>query len=173
MAEASFLRLSTLDSRPSTLPLMSRRTLKVASAIREVVSMAILTEVRDPRVRDVTVTQVEVTPDLREAKVHVSIMGDEKKQNRGLIGLQAAAGFLQAKLADRIDMRYTPKLQFKLDQGVKQSIAISEILSRVLPKDDRPPAAGEGEKAADEEVEPGFEETKIDDADDDAHNPGG
>ena len=59
----------------------SRRVEKAAEAIREIVSMAILTELQDPRVRDVTVTYVEVSPDLRHAKVHVSVMGDETQQN--------------------------------------------------------------------------------------------
>lgn len=96
--------------------------------------MAILAELKDPRVRDVTVTYVEAAGDLRSAKVHVSVMGDENKQQLALHGLQSAAGFLQACCAARIDMRYTPRLQFFLDQGVKRSIAISKILSEVLPK---------------------------------------
>jgi ribosome-binding factor A len=111
----------------------SRRALKTAEAIREVVSMAILAELRDPRVRNVTVTFVEVSSDLRYAKVHVSVMGDETQQNLSLHGLQNAAGFLQSKIADRIEMRYTPRLAFVLDQGVKKSIEVAEILRRVLP----------------------------------------
>ena len=86
----------------------ARRVLKAAEAIREVVSMAILTELHDPRIRDVTVTYVEVSSDLRHAKVHVSVMGDEAKQKLSLRGLQSAAGFLQAKVAERVDLRYTP-----------------------------------------------------------------
>lgn len=116
----------------------SRRAQKVAEAIREVVSMAILTELNDPRIRDVTVTYVEVTGDLRQAKVHVSIMGDETRQQLSLRGLQNAAGFLQARCAKRIDMRYTPRLEFFLDQGVKKSIAVSRILSEVLPHEPLP-----------------------------------
>jgi ribosome-binding factor A len=77
----------------------SRRVLKAAEAIREVVSMTILTELRDPRVSDVTVTSVEVSPDMRQAKVNVSVMGDEAKQKLALHGLQNASGFLQAKIA--------------------------------------------------------------------------
>ena len=113
----------------------SRRVLKVAEAIREVVSMAILTQLRDPRVSDVTVTYVEVSPDLRVAKVHVSVMGDEKKQELCLRGLQHAAGFLQSKVNDRIETRFTPKLQFKLDQGVKNSLKVAQILNEVLPQE--------------------------------------
>ena len=113
----------------------SRRALKAAEAVREVVSWAILSEINDPRVSDVTVTYVEMSGDLRHAKVHVSVMGDEKKQSLCLRGLQSSAGFLQSKLNTRIDTRYTPKIEFILDQGVKHSIEISRILDEVLPKD--------------------------------------
>ncbi|HHK41072.1 MAG TPA: 30S ribosome-binding factor RbfA [Planctomycetaceae bacterium] len=111
----------------------SRRVLKVASAIREVVSMAILTEIKDPRVHDVTVTFVEVSPDLRHAKIHVSVMGNMAQQKTVLAGLQNAAGFLQQKIGRRIETRYTPRLKFVLDQGVKKSIEVSRILKEVLP----------------------------------------
>jgi len=100
--------------------------------------MAILAELNDPRIQDVTVTYVEVSGDLRHAKVHVSVMGDEKKQQLSLRGLQSAAGFLQSRCATRIDTRYTPRLEFKLDQGVKKSIEISRLLAEVLP-DTNPP----------------------------------
>jgi len=104
--------------------------------------MAILAELKDPRVRNVTVTHVEVSDDLRHAKVHVSIMDDEKKQALSLHGLQSAAGFLQAKIAERVDMRYTPKLTFVLDQGVKKSIEVAKILKRVLPETSVAPSDG-------------------------------
>ena len=111
----------------------SRRLLKAAEAIREVVSMAILVELTDPRISDVTVTYVEVAPDMRQARVHVSVMGDEKKQKLCLRGLESASGFLQSKVGNRIDTRYTPKLKFVLDQGVKHSLAVARILNEVLP----------------------------------------
>jgi ribosome-binding factor A len=111
----------------------SRRVQKAAQAIREVVSMAIIAELRDPRIADVTVTYVEVSADLRLAKVHISVMGDEIKQNLCLHGLRSSAGFLQNKISNRIDTRYTPRLRFELDQGVKNSIAISKLLDDVLP----------------------------------------
>ncbi len=110
----------------------SRRLLKAAEAVREVVSTAILTELRDPRVRDVTVTGVEVSPDMRSAKIHVSIMGDEKRQNLGLIGLRNSAGFLQSKIKERIDTRYIPRLVFEIDKGIKHSIEVARILREVL-----------------------------------------
>jgi len=114
----------------------SRRVLKAAEAIREVVGMAILTDLNDPRIQDVTVTYVEVSADLRQAKVHVSVMGDETKQNLSLHGLQSAAGFLQAKINERIDIRYTPRILFVLDQGIKKSIEVFRKLKEVLPDEE-------------------------------------
>ena len=120
--------------------------------------MAILTELKDPRVRDVTVTRVEVMPDMREAKVHVSIMGDETRQRLSLRGLQSSAGFLQSKVASRIDTRYTPRLEFVIDEGVKKSIQIAQILNEVLPKveqdEQEDEEEGEQEEIADEGKEP-------------------
>lgn len=121
----------------------SRRVLKAAEAIREVVSMAILTDLRDPRVQDVTVTYVEVSSDMRTAKVHVSVMGEESKQKLCLHGLRNSAGYLQNKIAERIDTRYTPRLRFELDMGVKKSLAIAQLLQEVLPES--PPTTVEEE----------------------------
>lgn len=129
----------------------SRRVLKAAEAIREVVGMAILTDLKDPRIQDVTVTYVEVSPDMRQAKVHVSVMGDETKQQLSLRGLQNAAGFLQSKVSKRIDTRYTPRLTFVLDLGVKRSIEVAQILQSVLPHPADPPAEPEAPPPNDEE----------------------
>ena len=96
--------------------------------------MAILADLKDPRIANVTVTHVVVSPDMRQAKVHVSVMGDEKTQQLCLHGLQSAAGFLQQKVAKRIDTRYTPRIMFELDMGVKKSIAIARLLEDVLPE---------------------------------------
>ena len=111
----------------------SRRVLKAAQAIREVVSMAIITDLKDPRVKDVTVTFVEVAADMRMAKVHVSVMGDETKQNLCLRGLQSSVGYLQKKVGNRIDTRYTPRLQFQLDKGLQNAMSVTRILEEVLP----------------------------------------
>lgn len=125
----------------------SRRAQKLAEVVREVVSMAILRELKDPRVRDVTVTYVEVSGDLRLAKVHVSVMGPQTQQELSLRGLESAAGFLQSKIRQRVETRYIPKLVFQLDQGVKKSIAVAQILKQVLPA----PPAGPETGAADEQ----------------------
>jgi len=106
----------------------SRRSAKVAQAILECVSSTILLELKDPRVKNVTVTGAEVSPDFRSAKIKVSIMGDEKTQALTLRGLESARGFLQAKVAERLETRYTPILKFVVDRGVKLSIETSAIL---------------------------------------------
>jgi ribosome-binding factor A len=134
---------------------MSRRLLKAAEAIREVVSMAILTELRDPRVKNVTVVSVDMAPDMKSAKVNVSIMGDEKQQVLTLKGLQNAAGFLQRKIADGIETRYTPRLTFVIDKGVKNSLEVLRILTEVLP---RTPQSDE-ETSAPEALEDEADET--------------
>jgi ribosome-binding factor A len=126
----------------------SRRVLKAAEAIREVVGMAILADLKDPRIENVTVTKVQVTPDMRQAKVYVSVMGSEAAQDLCLHGLQSAAGYLQSKIAKRIDTRYTPRITFELDMGVKKSIAIARLLEDVLPEQSEQPAdADQGEES--------------------------
>jgi ribosome-binding factor A len=117
-----------------------RRLLKAAEAVREVVSMAILTQVRDPRIKDVTVTRVEMAPDMRNATVHVSVMGTPAQEQLALRGLARSAGFLQAQIAERIETRYTPRLRFELDQGVKHSLEIARVLGEVLPPSAETPA---------------------------------
>lgn len=129
----------------------SRRLLKAAQAIREVVSMAILSELKDPRVQHVTVTKVEVLPDMKQAKVYVTIMGDETHQRLALHGLQNSAGFLQHKIATRIDTRYTPRLEFLFDEGAKNSLEIDRILRRVLPKPDDPFVLDQGDDDLEDE----------------------
>ena len=123
--------------------------LKAAEAIREVVASAILTEIRDPRVKDVTVIGVEVTPDMREATVSVSVMGDEAQKQLSLRGLQNSAGFLQSKIANRIDTRYTPRLQFELNRGMENAAVVGDILGKIRREDQDPsesaPNAGAGD----------------------------
>jgi ribosome-binding factor A len=106
----------------------TRRTARIAQAVRHVVSNAVLFELRDPRIQNVTVIGVDVAPDLRTAKVRVSVLGDDKVQHRAVQGLNSAHGFLQSLIADELQLRYTPVLSFVLDQGVKNSIVVSRML---------------------------------------------
>jgi ribosome-binding factor A len=122
----------------------SRRTAKVAEALRECVSTTILFALKDPRVKNVTVLRTEVSPDLRSARVYVSVMGDEKEQVLSMHGLRSARGFIQSQIADRLELRYTPILSFVLDPGVKLSAAASAIIRDAL-QTAAPEGAGAGE----------------------------
>src|SRR5271168_2323670 len=110
----------------------SHRNLRMAAAIREVVSSAILFKVADPRVQSVTVLGVEVQGDLRRATISVSIMGSEADQNLAMKGLQHATGFLQSLVAERLQTRFTPILTFKRDLSVKKSIAMARLIDDAL-----------------------------------------
>ena len=112
--------------------MVSRRTAKLAQAILEQISSTILFGLKDPRVKNVTVIGVEASPDMRSAKVYISIRGNETAQKLCLQGLNSARGFLQKKVADRLQTRYTPILKFVLDPGVKQSIEASRLIREAL-----------------------------------------
>ena len=106
----------------------SRRSARASEAIRETVSTVVLFEVRDPRVKNVTVLSAEVSPDLRAAKIYVSIMGDAKVQSLAMHGLESARGFIQSKIAERLQTKNTPIIRFVLDPSVKKSIEVSRAL---------------------------------------------
>src|SRR5215211_4313589 len=129
----------------------SHRSLRIAEAIREVVSAAILFEVADPRVKAVTVLRVEVSGDQRNATVFVSVMGTEPEQELALRGLKHAAGFLQSRVAARLQTRFTPILSFKRDDSVKKSIEISRLIDNAMAAD-RKPETGDGADREDDEA---------------------
>ncbi len=109
----------------------TRRTAKAARAIREIISTAILLELNDPRIKNVTVLDVDVATDMRSAKVYVSVMGNETEQELTRHGLDSSRGYLQKKIADRLTTRYIPVLTFVLDDSVKKSIEASRILKQL------------------------------------------
>ena len=135
----------------------SHRSLRMAEAIREVVATAILFDVADPRVRAVTVLRAEVSGDLRQARVYVSIMGTEPERRRAMEGLNHATGFLQARVAARLQTRFTPVLTFKLDDSVKKVVELERLIDAAVasdrkgdassPPDDSLPSTGAGAEA--------------------------
>jgi ribosome-binding factor A len=136
---------------------MSRRTARVAEAIREVVSTAILFEVKDPRVSSVTVIGCEASGDLRHCKVRVSIMGDDAKRSLVMHGLKSSTGFLQRRIADRLQLRYTPILTIVEDDSVKKSLEMARLLREANPpaasEDDEPGAETPDEATVDDGLE--------------------
>ena len=138
----------------------AHRLVRVSEVIREVAAETILFELQDPRVENVTVTRAEVSGDLQHAKVYVSVMGTPKEQQLCMHGLKHAAGFIQAKLAKRLQTRFTPVVHFVLDQGVKKSIEITRLINEALAQTGPPPGnapaeGAEGPEAAPPETGPG------------------
>ena len=105
---------------------------RLAQVIKEQVSRVILQEMKNPRLGFVTVVNAEVSPDVKAARVFVSIVGDEEQQENTLRELQAAKGYIQAQIAPRLGTRNTPVLTFKIDKGVKQSLLVTQILKEAL-----------------------------------------
>ncbi len=114
----------------------SRRIERLAEAVKQEVSKIILYGLKDPRISFVTVTHVEISPDLRRAKVYISIMGDESAQRKTLRGLEHAKGFIQTELGANLKMRYTPHLSFFLDESIKRSMHISKIIDQAIKGND-------------------------------------
>jgi ribosome-binding factor A len=140
----------------------SHRLLRVNEVVRETAANAILFELKDPRVKNVTVTRAEVAADLQHAKVYVSVMGTEKEQQLTMHGLKSAAGFLQTKVAERLTTRYVPHITFVLDEGVKKSIEIARLIREAneqsaadrIARGETVPAEELDESDADDENEP-------------------
>lgn len=104
------------------------RMRRVDEAVRAVLSNVITQEIKDPRVGFVTVTAVKTSPDLRNARVYVSVLGDEPTREDSLTGLRSSHGFLQRRLAGELRLKHTPTLDFVYDDAVDRSIRLAEIL---------------------------------------------
>ena len=113
---------------------MSERMRRVNESVRQVLAEAI-GELKDPRIGLVTLTGVETTPDLRQARVFVSVLGSERKRERTLDSLQAAHGVLQAALARELRMKRTPQLTFEYDPSVERGVRMSQLIDELAPDD--------------------------------------
>ena len=101
---------------------------RVNEAIREILGDAITTELKDPRIGFVTVTDVDTTPDLRAARVYVSVLGSEEERESSLAGLRSSHGVLQGKIASGMRMKRTPTLTFEYDETVERGDRITRLL---------------------------------------------
>ena len=106
------------------------RMRRVDEAVREVLSVAISQQVKDPRVGFVTVTAVETSSDLRSARVFVSVLGDQGVRNRSLQGLRSAHGVLQRAVARELRIKHTPTLEFIYDDTSERGMRIGELIDR-------------------------------------------
>jgi ribosome-binding factor A len=109
------------------------RMRRVDEAVREVLSDAIAADLKDPRVGFVTVTAVQTSPDLRHARVYVSVLGDEPVRERSLAGLRSAHGYLQRRVASELRIKHTPTLEFAYDDSLDRSLRVQQLLEQEDP----------------------------------------
>jgi ribosome-binding factor A len=106
----------------------SDRMRRVNEAVRQVLSDAITGDLKDPRVGFVTVTAVETSPDLRHARVFVSVLGEDDEREASLSGLRSAHGYLQRRVARELRLKHTPTLDFAYDESVERGVRVSRLL---------------------------------------------
>lgn len=110
---------------------MSTRQEKVREMLKIEISDIIHKDMKDPRIGFVTITDVKISPDLRFARVYVSVLGDEEQKNKSLKGLKSAAGFVRAEIGKRVRMRVTPEIQFIFDESIEHGVHIFELLQQI------------------------------------------
>jgi ribosome-binding factor A len=111
---------------------MNQRMRRVNEAVKEVLSEGI-GDLKDPRIGFVTVTGVRTSPDLRQARVFVSVLGAESARRRALAGLGAAHGILQARIARELRLKRTPQLTFEYDPAVERGVRITRMIDELAP----------------------------------------
>jgi ribosome-binding factor A len=135
---------------------MGRRPERLGEAIREEVARMIVFELKDPRLGLITVTRVEVSPDLSHARVHVGVLGDERERRKSLEALEGASGFVRHELARRLGIRQVPEIDFRYDKGLEATERVAQLLEeeRKASAAAAPPAApGESGEGEDPEAE--------------------
>lgn len=116
-----------------------RRVERVGQLLREEMARLLRRELNDPRVERVTITDVEVTPDLRHATVHVRTLGDETSVEEAIEGLRSAAGYLRGTLGRELHLRRIPELRFEADRTLERAMRIEALLDEVMPDEDDGP----------------------------------
>jgi len=115
----------------------SARTHRVGELIREELSEIIQRELKDPRIGFVTITGVDVSPDLRHADVYISVLGSEKQKKESLKGLQSSSGFLRKELSKRVRMKYFPELKFQFDPSIERGMRIERIIRKLHKEEEK------------------------------------
>jgi len=125
---------------------MGRRPERLAQEIREEVARMVATELKDPRLGFVTVIRVELAHDLRYARVHVGVMGDEREREKSLAALRSASGFVRRELGRRLRIHHTPEIDFRYDKGLEATDRVARLLQEEAARE-KPPAGGEDEES--------------------------
>src|SRR5256884_571863 len=112
---------------------MTDRMRRVNESVRQVLSEAI-GQLKDPRIGFVTVTAVDTSPDLRHARVYVSVLGDAHRREESLAGLASSRGYLQGRVAAELRLKHTPQLDFHYDESADRGMRIAELLKEAEPR---------------------------------------
>ena len=123
------------------MPTNAYRQEKLGELIAADISDLLRTRVKDPRVGFASITRVEVSGDLRHAKVFVSVMGNSEEQKETMKGLKNASGFLRHELASRLTLRYMPELIFKLDHSIEEGARVLELIQQVEQEEAQHPSS--------------------------------
>jgi len=119
------------------MPSPSQRRQRVQRLLRAEISAVIQRKLKDPRVGMVTVTEVEADPDLRQARVFVSVLGDSEQQAAALEGLRSGAGFIRAELMKVLHLRPMPSLEFRADLSLAEGARVLDLLDRIRHEEDK------------------------------------
>ncbi|MFH0763636.1 MAG: 30S ribosome-binding factor RbfA [Candidatus Omnitrophota bacterium] len=110
---------------------MGQRPERVREALRQEISRIIHNEIRDPRLGFITITGVELTKDLRYARIYFSVLGEEKEKKLALKGLTSAKGYIKGLISDRIKLRFMPQIEFKIDETLEHTRKIYDLLDKL------------------------------------------
>ncbi|OUM88382.1 MAG: ribosome-binding factor A [Bacillus thermozeamaize] len=111
------------------------RANRVAEQIKKELGEIFQKQLKDPRIGFATVTDVEVTGDLQQATVYVSILGNEEQKRETMVGLEKAKGFIRTEIGKRLSLRHTPEVIFKLDESIERGTRIAQILKQLHNED--------------------------------------
>ena len=111
----------------------SERMRRVDQAVRQVIGDAVARDLKDPRVGFVTVTDVKTSPDLRHARVYVSVLAGEAEREASIEGLRSAHGYLQRRIASELRLKHTPALEFVLDETAERAARLGQLIDREAP----------------------------------------
>ncbi|MDP2921132.1 MAG: 30S ribosome-binding factor RbfA [Candidatus Omnitrophota bacterium] len=110
---------------------MGIRSERVEEQLKKEISKILQEDIKDPRIGFTTITRIDLTGDLRYARIYFSIMGDDKAKEESLKGIKSSVGFIRKLIAERMDLRYVPELYFKLDNSIEYSINLEKTFERI------------------------------------------
>ena len=110
---------------------MGMRSKKVEGQLKKEISIILQEDLKDPRIGFVTITRIDLTGDLRHAKIYFSILGDEVNQEASIEGIKSAAGYIRKLVGERLNLKYVPELSFRLDKSIEYSVNLEKTFEKL------------------------------------------